>query len=283
MAAAAAATRRGIPTVLTVHSLWSGTTPIFRLADGLLKWTRWPLTWSAVSSVAAALPELLLGPDAPVAILPNGVDPAQWSVPPRAIDPGQIVIASVGRLARRKRPQQLLEMLREARRRIPDDVSIQVVIVGDGPLRPSLDRYLRRHDMTDWVQLIGAADPPRIRAVLSSADVYVAPAALESFGIAALEARCAGLPVIARTGTGIADFIGHDTEGLLAADDQEMIRHIVQLATDPATLRRIRQHNASVAPPFDWGQVLELSLGLYEQAMSGSLAQARVERLPARS
>ena len=48
--------------------------------------------------------------------------------------------------------------------------------------------------------------------------MFVAPANLESFGIAALEARCAGLPVLAKANSGIREFVSDEREGLLAAD-----------------------------------------------------------------
>jgi glycosyltransferase involved in cell wall biosynthesis len=142
-----------------------------------------------VSPVAAEPLGDILGPDVPVTILPNGVEPPPKRTMRVPRDPNRIVIASVGRLARRKRPRQLLQMLHSARAAIPTAIRLEAVIVGDGRLVPALARYLHRHGMTDWVHLVGAADPDKIRAVHQLADFYVAPATLESFGIAALEAR----------------------------------------------------------------------------------------------
>ena len=59
----------------------------------------------------------------------------------------------------------------------------------------------------------GASPGQKIRELLQRCDVYLAPATLESFGIAALEARSAGLPVIGMAGGGISDFIEHGVEG----------------------------------------------------------------------
>ena len=83
--------------------------------------------------------------------------------------------------------------------------------------------------MTDWVRLTGQLDQPAIRAVFDDADLYLSPATLESFGIAALEARCAGLPVIAFAGTGVSDFIEHGRNGLLVGSDAEMVEAITRL------------------------------------------------------
>jgi glycosyltransferase involved in cell wall biosynthesis len=266
-ATAAATVRLGIPTVVTVHSLWAYASPMFRWADRAVHWRDWPVTWSAVSSVAAAPLERVLGPDVPVAVLPNGVQAEAWRTPPIRRDPKRVVIASVGRLARRKRPRQLLRILREARDAIPADVKIEAVLAGDGPLAAPLRRYLARHDMTDWVRLAGAANPEQIRRIHAGADFYVAPAVLESFGIAALEARCAGLPVVAYRGTGIADFVLDGVEGLLVTDDNHMVERIVELATTPETRERMRLHNATTDPAISWADTIRLSDALYEHAI----------------
>ncbi len=68
-------------------------------------------------------------------------------------------------------------------------------------------------------------------------DLFVAPAFLESFGIAALEARCAGLPVLAMRGTGITEFVADRREGLLADGDAAMAAALVEISRD-AELRR---------------------------------------------
>lgn len=273
-ATAAATARLGIPTVVTVHSLWAYASPAFRLADRAVRWREWPVTWSAVSSVAASPLRRILGPDVPVAVLPNGVDAEAWRTPSSARDPKRVVISSVGRLAPRKRPRHLLRILRHARAAIPHDIRFEAVLVGDGPLAASLRRYLARHDMTGWVRLVGTARPEQIRQIHAQSDFYVAPAILESFGIAALEARFAGLPVVAHRGTGIADFVLDGVEGMLVADDDEMMERIVALATSPETLGRMRLHNATTDPPVSWADTIRLSESLYEQAI-GPAASCR--------
>jgi phosphatidylinositol alpha 1,6-mannosyltransferase len=61
--------------VLTVHSLWGYLTPMFRLLDRPVGWTRWPAILSAVSEVAAGPLRRIAAPDAEVRVLPNGIDP----------------------------------------------------------------------------------------------------------------------------------------------------------------------------------------------------------------
>ena len=264
--AAWAATRNGLPTVVTIHSLWTGLGPLPRLADAWMRLRSWPLAWSAVSEKAAAPIRRMLGPDVPVSVLPNGIEPASWSVQPAPRDPRRVVVTSVMRLAPRKRPLHLLRMLRRVRDQVADGIDIQAVIIGEGPERANLERYLRRHRMDGWVSLPGRLEREQIRETFSWSDLYVAPAELESFGIAALEARCAGLPVVANGRGGVGEFIAHGREGLLAETDAGIV-HALSTLIGSADLRSdMFRHNLRVAPVLNWATTLRLADGLYDTA-----------------
>ena len=148
-------------------------------------------------------------------MLPNGVEPADWTVVPVVRDPARGLVVSVMRLESRKRPLALMRAVRRAPAELPAGVRLRVVLVGEGPMRGGCERAVRRYGLGDCVELAGRMDRAGIRELYRRGDVYVAPATMESFGIAALEARCAGLPVVARRRTGIADFIDDGVEGRL--------------------------------------------------------------------
>ena len=83
----------------------------------------------------------------------------------------------------------------------------------------------------------------------------------------ALEARCAGLPVLGRVGTGLTDFITPGVDGLLARDDDELIRDLVTLTADPTLRRTIALHNRACSPQISWQCVLESADRLYATAV----------------
>lgn len=264
MLAARRAARMGVPTLVTVHSLWSGYGPLPTLARSVLRLRRLPLHWSAVSDRAAQPVRAMLGPDIPVDVLPNAVDVPSWRVAPR--EPDVPTIVSVMRLARTKRPLPLARMLREVRRQLPSELPLRAVVIGEGPLRPGLERYLDRHRMRDWVELPGRLDRSAIRDRLAAASVFLAPAELESFGIAALEARCVGLPVVASSLSGVGEFITPGVDGLLSASDAGMIDDLARLLTDPALRAAITRHNRTLAPDFGWPAAGARTLELYARA-----------------
>src|SRR4051794_5254329 len=273
-----AAARERVPVVMTLHSLWWLATPLYAIAHVLLGWGRWPVAWTAVSELAAAPLRRIVGRAGDVTVLPNGVEPTDWRVDPVGRDPREVVVVSVMRLASRKRPLPLLRMVRSARRALPPGVSLRLVLVGEGPLQARVERTVRRYGIAADVELPGRLDRAGIRELYRRADVYVAPATLESFGIAALEARCAGVPVLARRRTGIADFIAPGVEGLLARNDRALARDLARIAADAGLRERLTRHNRTVLPDAGWAEVLQQCELAYKTA--SELSPVRREPVP---
>lgn len=271
------AVRAGIPAAATLHSMMPNGVPFLTAADLGTGWRDWPVAWSAVSRVAAKPLEKVLAD--PVAVVPNGVDPTAWHVLTRPRSPERVVVVSTMRLSVRKRPRALVRTMAEVRAALPSSVALELVIIGDGPQRSRLEREIARLGIADWTTITGRLTAEQIRQVYSDADVYVAPATLESFGIAALEARCAGLPVVAQARSGIADFVVDGQDGLLADGDRAMAQALARLAGDPALRSAMHRHNRDTLPPVTWRDSLAACTALYQTALqragrAGRLAAA---------
>lgn len=241
-----AAVSRGLPCIATFHSLPTPPIPAaLGLLDRLWHWRRWPVHWTAVSGlVARSVSPLLEGQG--VTVLPNAVDPGEWeevaeearpSTSPlsREGEPRIPHLVSVMRLYRRKRPGALVHIAARVRRELPG-VPFRWTVAGDGPERRRTEALARRMGVADLLHFPGFLERDRVRELLAQGDLFVLPAVLESFGIAALQARAAGLPVVARREGGVGSFIRHGTDGLLAGSDEEMARGIIGLLRDPAAL-----------------------------------------------
>ncbi|MFC4060486.1 glycosyltransferase family 4 protein [Planomonospora corallina] len=180
---------------------------------------------------------------------------------------GAVHVVAVGRLAPRKQPVRLLRLLKETRAQVPAAVPLRATVIGDGPARAQMERYLRANGMTGWVSLPGRYSRERIREVLASADVFVAPAPRESFGLAALEARAAGVPVVARAQSGVADFVRPGKEGLLGRSFDELASSVARLVRDRELRESIAAHNRATEPvSCSWPAVLEGFDRCYEEA-----------------
>ena len=257
-----------LPTVVTVHSMWGqASRRMYWFLDRLTDWSRAPLVVTAVSTVAAEL-ITRTAPSVTVTVVPNGIGAQAWRTPTDPADgPGGIHIVAVGRLAPRKQPIALLTTLHAARGRLDPRTALRVTVAGDGPAMPVMRAYLRRHSMTDWVRLGGRLDRDEVRSLLRTADLFINPAVRESFGIATLEARTAGVPVIARAGNGVSDFIRHDREGLLCDSPDALVDAIVHLVEDADARHRIHTHNRATQPTdCTWPVVTAAFARCYDQA-----------------
>ena len=263
---ARAAARRGIPTVVTVHSMWAGVRPIMRTMDVLGGWSDLPITWTAVSRAAAQPVANILPAGTQIHILANGIEQDEWRRPAPAETPGEITLVAVMRLALRKRPIALLKMVRQAQRLLDaagDPTRLRLVVAGDGPRRAAMEGWIRRHGMQESVSLLGRLDRDAVHDLLGRSHAFLAPADLESFGIAALEARCSGVPVIAKKQGGVGEFVRHEQEGLLVDTDADMVDAIVRLARDPHLRRSIAAHNRTQACPVAWAPLLAATDAAY--------------------
>jgi len=275
-AAARAAHRAGVPAVVTVHSM----VPLgsaLPLAAALHPRRVGALRWTAVSEAVAAPLRRLTG--RPVDVLHNGVDAAPWRRTAAARDLGgdparPFTLVSAGRFTARKRVLPLVRVLHDVRARVPADVPLRAVLVGDGPQRPAVEAAVTRLGMAQWVHLPGRTTREGLGRVFAAADAYVAPAVWESFGLAALEARCAGLPVAGMAGSGLAEFVADGVEGRLATDDRDLARVLADWAVRREAVARTARHNAVTLPAVTWDRVLPATLGEYRAARAALGAPA---------
>ncbi|NAZ84503.1 glycosyltransferase, partial [Kineococcus sp. R8] len=138
------------------------------------------------------------------------------------------------------------------RARVPAHVPLRAVLVGDGPQRAAVATAVARLGLAGWVELPGRTTREGLARCFADADAYVAPAVWESFGLAALEARCAGLPVAGMAGSGLAEFVEDGVEGRLARDDRELARVLARWALAPGEVARTARHNATTLPAVTW-------------------------------
>lgn len=251
----------GLPVTITLHSLPAP-------GDTLLPWllarvdrdfgTR--VRWTAVSEVVARSLRLVM-PHRAIEVLHNGIDPTAWRLPPGSGHP--LTIVSTMRLTHRKRPAALLRTLQDIRRDLPAEVPLRAVVIGTGPQAAGIARATRRLGL-DWVELAGRLTRYEIQELYRTADIYLAPAELESFGVAALEARCAGLAVVAMSSGGVGEFVRDGVEGFLVDSHRMMAEVTTKLLTDGPLLQKIQSHNRSTEPAMTWPAVIDQHLAAYQ-------------------
>jgi glycosyltransferase involved in cell wall biosynthesis len=159
---------------------------------------------SAISSglkVAIVSEAGLLYPEK-VIVIPNGIDLKEWSILKRknearklhGISLNRKVLLTVGSLTSRKGHAMVLEALTRLSPEALDD--ILYVVVGDGPEKEHLKSFAQEYNLADTVQFLGHLRGDDLKSIYAAADVFILSSKHEGFGLVALEAYAAGIPVI---------------------------------------------------------------------------------------
>jgi glycosyltransferase involved in cell wall biosynthesis len=208
----------GIPYLLTEH-----TNPFSALFETHLLnrgATRWALRGAgvvtAVSRSQAADIEMLVPGVHPI-VVPNTVDVSRFAPRRQSVQaPARLLF--IGRLVPLKACDVLLEALR-----FPalDVMQWTLTVVGSGPEEPGLHR--RAAGLRGRVTFLGYQPPAHVPEILSDADILILPSIKESFGVVAIEALAAGVPVVATRCGGPEDIITDDVGRLVAAGSAEAL------------------------------------------------------------
>ena len=129
-----------------------------------------------------------------------------------------------------KRVDVALDVFRRIRRRI----RARFVLVGDGPVRPEIERRAAEYGLSADVDCVG--EQQDLVPWLSCGDLFLLPSAQESFGLAALEAMACEVPVVASRVGGLPEIIEDGVTGFTCppADVDGMAERGIALLTDPA-------------------------------------------------
>jgi phosphatidylinositol alpha 1,6-mannosyltransferase len=270
-----AARRLGIPTVAVYQTDLAGFASHYRLPllqQPIWAWLRWihtraDLTLAPSSAARWDLMERGIGP---VEIWGRGVDldlyhPNRRSVRLRRrwAPGGELVVGYVGRFAAEKRP----ELLRHALR-VP---GVRVIMVGDGPLRPALERRLRGAVFT------GFLSGEELARAYASLDVFLHTGTSETFCQAVQEALASGVPVIAPAAGGPIDMIRHGMNGWLWRPDApaSLTSMVTTAAADRDALEPMRHAARRSVEGRSWGALTARLLDQYRRVTGNGAARER--------
>jgi N-acetyl-alpha-D-glucosaminyl L-malate synthase BshA len=171
-------------------------------------------------------------------VIPNFVDTDHFAPPPRRdrahfaplLGAGDgPVLFHVSNFRAVKRTADLMHVLAQLRREVP----ARLVLVGDGPERAQTAELAGALGLRDSVCFLGRRTD--FAAELAHADAFVLPSESESFGVAALEALSAGVPVFAYRVGGLPEVVAEGTGRLVEPFDVAALAQAVLAAvTDPA-------------------------------------------------
>jgi glycosyltransferase involved in cell wall biosynthesis len=180
-----------------------------------------------------------------VTAVENGVDPFFSPGGAKSTDPYVVV---VGRFAPVKRFQLAVEAAAAARRSVPD---LRVRLIGDGPLRPELDRWVAEHDATSWVDVAGRIDRHELLDEYRRAWVVLSASLAEGWGLTLTEAAACGTPAVATDIRGHRCSVVDGTTGRLAPPER-LGETLATVLTDHTLRTRLGRHALARARRLTW-------------------------------
>jgi len=200
-------------------------------------------------------------------------DRARWHLGAR------FAVLTVGGIEPRKGSLTLVEALAELRRLAPERDPVLLVAGGTTlfDYRNERERFDARADelgVAGHVRVLGAQEPEEIEGLFRAADAFAFPSVREGFGLAALEALAAELPLVASDLDVFRSFLTDGESALLTptGDARALSRALARVAADRGLCKRLRAGGRGVVREYTW----EAAAAAHERAYEAFLAQASV-------
>lgn len=273
---------RGVPVVATNHSFF-GEPKMGGVIRALLRYyLRRMDAFIAVSSPVAEDTRRLLGRslgDRIVTTIPNGIDVEYWRPAEEEerekarirlnIRDDEIALLYVGRMTERKQAHRLpmvilraLEMCKMSKNRI------KVIIIGNGPMKASLEKNLEITGLRERTILMDFMPREELREIYWAADVVLMPGMLEAFPIVGLEASATGKLIVGRNESGLSDLIVDGQTGFLSHSEAELSQKLAVVLSETELIPKMgREARARAEREFSWEIVLKRLLEVYKIAM----------------
>ncbi|CAM0124922.1 Glycosyltransferase family 1 protein [Stenotrophomonas geniculata] len=187
----------------------------------------------------------------------NGVDPSP-SMPPetasytalrdRLAKSARPVIMNCGRLSKQKNQSFLIDCMR--------DLDANLVIVGEGELRQEIEARISQLGLEGKVILVGEVPPSQVGAYLALGDIFAFPSHFEAFGLVAVEAMRAGLPLVCSDHPALREVVGDAGILLPPTDRNSWVKTLSELACDPPRMALLSEKGADRAQLFSFDRML---------------------------
>jgi N-acetyl-alpha-D-glucosaminyl L-malate synthase BshA len=178
---------------------------------------------------------------------------------------GERILLHASNFRKIKRVQDVVKIFHEVHKVLPS----KLLFVGDGPERATAEELSRQLGVCEDVRFVGKQE--QMEDILAIADLFLLTSEYESFGLAALEAMAAGVPVISTNAGGLGEIMVEGETGFMGAigDVETMSRRSIEILEDDERLSRFKTAAAAHAHQFDIKNIIPIYEKLYDEVMSG--------------
>ena len=202
-----------------------------------------------------------------IEVIYNFVDVARFTRKPidafrKVIAPdGERILLHASNFRKIKRVQDVVKIFHEVHKEIPS----KLLFVGDGPERQMAEELSRSLDVCDDVRFVGKQE--QMEDILAIADLFLLTSDYESFGLAALEAMAAGVPVVSTNAGGLKEIMIQGETGYMAdiGDIKAMSRYALDILQNDDVLKGFKTKAAAHAKKYDISNIIPVYEKLYER------------------
>lgn len=202
-----------------------------------------------------------------IEVIQNFVDVRRFSKKPidafrRVIAPNdEKIIIHASNFRRIKRVEDVVRIFAKINEQVPS----KLLFVGDGPERPMAESLCRDLEICDDVRFVGKQE--QMEEILAIGDLFLLTSEYESFGLAALEAMAAGVPVVSTNAGGLPEINIHGETGFLSnvGDIESMSKYSIDLLSDSEMLTKFKANASAQANKFDIQNIIPKYEELYDR------------------
>jgi N-acetyl-alpha-D-glucosaminyl L-malate synthase BshA len=187
----------------------------------------------------------------------KGIDAFRKAIAPN----GEKLLLHASNFRKIKRVTDVVRIFANVKKEVP----AKLLFVGDGPERSTAEDLSRELGVCNDILFVGKQE--QMEDILAIADIFLLTSEYESFGLAALEAMAAGVPVISTNAGGLAEINIHEQTGFLSpvGDVATMSNYALRLLKDEKLLSTFRERAHQQALQFDINTVIPTYEALYER------------------
>ena len=201
-----------------------------------------------------------------IQVINNFVDVKRFNRKPidafkQVISPkGEKIFLHASNFRKVKRVDDVVKLFLKVHAEIPS----KLLFVGDGPERPSIERLCRESAAHNDIRFLGKQE--EMEDILAVSDIFLLPSEYESFGLAALEAMAAAVPVISTNAGGLPEINVNNYSGFLSnvGDVDDMCKNALYILSDEARLKEFKNNALQQAKKFDINNIVPEYEALYQ-------------------
>ena len=177
--------------------------------------------------------------------------------------PEELIVTHISNFRKVKRIDDVVRIFYGIQQKLP----AKLIMVGDGPEREIADQLCKDLGIKSKVLFLGNTSD--IDRILCFTDLFLLPSASESFGLSALEAMAAGVPVVSSNTGGLPEVNEEGVSGYLCpiGDVKAMAEKAIYILEEKARLAQFKQSARKVAERFDEDKIVPMYEALYYSAI----------------